>query len=221
MSDPTPSIPEYDYSLADRHGADASMAVRAVAHGLPAGALGLLGAIAAGAPGWVLVVAPLGAWAAASAVSFGVSELASRGVLAFLAPSGRSCPYQPTYSREEALAAAGDVDGALAAYERHIAAAPDDVEAYLAAAEMCARNGRPARAAELLAAARRVPTIPAARDLYATSRLVDLHIGPLADRGRAVVELRRLADRHPGTPEAAHAAAAMARLKAELFAGTR
>jgi len=57
-----------------------------------------------------------------------------------------------------------------------------------------------------------------ARELYATSRLVDLLLGPLGDRGRAVVELRRLAARHPGTPEATHAAKAIARLRAELFA---
>lgn len=79
-------------------------------------------------------------------------------------------------------AAAGDVDGALAGHERHLAAAPE---------------------------------------LYATSRLVDLLIGPLDDRGRAVAELRRLADRHPGTPEGAHAVTAIARHKAELFAGAR
>jgi hypothetical protein len=46
----------------------------------------------------------------------------------------------------------------------------------------------------------------------------DLFVGPLGDRGRAVVELPRLAERHAGTREAAQAPAAIARLRAELFA---
>lgn len=211
-------LPDYDVTLADRLGADASTNYRAVAWGMPFAALSLIAAILGHAPLWLLVLVPVGGWVLGSGAVVLVGELASRGVLAFVAPSGRSTPYQPSYSRMEALAAAGDVDGALAGYERHLAAAPHDAEAYLAAAELCVRSGRPARAAELFVAARRVPTIPPGRALYATSRLVDLLLGPLGDRGRAVVELRRLADRHPETPEGAHAVRAIARLKAELFA---
>jgi len=43
---------------------------------------------------------------------------------------------------------------------------------------------------------------------------VDLHLGPLADEGKAMVALRRLIDGYPDTREAAEAREALARLKA-------
>ena len=43
--------------------------------------------------------------------------------------------------------------------------------------------------------------------------LVDLHLGPLEDEGRALVELRRLIDGFPGTREAEMAREALAKLK--------
>ncbi len=41
----------------------------------------------------------------------------------------------------------------------------------------------------------------ATRELYATQRLADLYLGALGDDGRAMVELRRLVERFPGTRE--------------------
>ncbi|HKG92203.1 MAG TPA: hypothetical protein VKA84_09940, partial [Gemmatimonadaceae bacterium] len=58
-----------------------------------------------------------------------------------------------------------------------------------------------------------IPGVPAQRDLYASNRLVDLYRGPLGDEGRALVELRRLAERHPKSPEAAYAREAIAKMK--------
>ncbi len=133
---------------------------------------------------------------------------------AFIQPSGGTCPYETDHSYQESLAMRGDVDGALESYEALIAAQPSDVEARVKAAELCARSGRPADAARLLADLRRVPGVSRERDLYATSRLIDLLSGPLAEPGRALVELRRLADRHAGTREADAARGAIARIKA-------
>jgi hypothetical protein len=49
--------------------------------------------------------------------------------------------------------------------------------------------------------------------LYASQRLIDLYRGPLADEGRALVELRRLAETFPNSPAAAHAREAIRRIK--------
>jgi len=49
---------------------------------------------------------------------------------------------------------------------------------------------------------------------YASQKIVDVHLGPLADEGRALVALRRLIDGFPDSREAAEGRAALARLKA-------
>jgi hypothetical protein len=133
----------------------------------------------------------------------------------FIQPSGGTCPYETDHSYQESLAMRGDVEGALESYGALIAAQPSNVEARVKAAELCARSGRPADAARLLVEVRRVPDVSRERDLYATSRLIDLLNGPLGDPGRALVELRRLADQHAGTREAEAARGAIARIKAE------
>jgi hypothetical protein len=64
----------------------------------------------------------------------------------------------------------------------------------------------------------RIRQVPGARrpdELYASQRLIDLYLGPLQDPGRATVELRRLVERFPDTPDAAGARAALERLRAE------
>ena len=54
------------------------------------------------------------------------------------------------------------------------------------------------------------------RELYATQRLIDLYLGPLGDDVRALVELRRLVERFPGTKEAAAARNVLMRMKATV-----
>ena len=76
------------------------------------------------------------------------------------------------------------------------------------------RPPRPARAAELFGRmCSAFPASPPAPISTSSNRLVDLLVGPLADPGRAMVELRRLIERHPGTTAASHARDALARLK--------
>jgi hypothetical protein len=144
-----------------------------------------------------------------------VFEGAAEGVLAFLWPSGKSTPYAPSYSLEQSLAARGDVDGALRAYEDAIAANPHDPEPRVQAAEQYRSSGNAHRSAELLLELRRLPGLSRGRELYATQRLIDLYLGPLGDDGRAIVELRRLIERFPGTPEERGARDALARIKQE------
>jgi hypothetical protein len=52
--------------------------------------------------------------------------------------------------------------------------------------------------------------------VYASSRLADLYDGPLNEPGRALVELRRIIERYPGTAVATHARDALPKLKARL-----
>ena len=145
-------------------------------------------------------------------VSYRVAHGMATGVAAFLFPTGAGSPYESTYSSHDAKEAAGDVEGAIAAYEATLLATPGQVRAMRQAAELYVRAGNPARAAELFAEMRRASSAHDA-ELYATQRLADLYLGPLGNDGKAMVELRRLVERFPGTAEASGALAAIRRLK--------
>lgn len=137
----------------------------------------------------------------------------ARFIARFLAPSGSTTPYQPDFSYQKALAIRGDVEGAIESFEALLVAHPNDIEAFVEAAELNARSGRHQRAAELFLGARQIPGISRTRDIYASQRLVDLYLGPLANDGRALVELRRMSERFAGTDAATRAREAIARLK--------
>jgi hypothetical protein len=210
---------EYKRTLMDRLGPDVGAIIRAVAYGWPGGLVVAI-ALAAKGPGdglWRLLFALLGfvgGWALASLATYYVAHGSGKAVLSFVAPSGATTPYQRTFSQQEALAVAGRVDEALASYEDLVAADAADAEVRIAAAELYARTRRdPRRAEALYREARRVPGLPPVRDLWITNRLVDLYRGQLADDGRALVELRRIAERFPMSREAGFAREAIARLK--------
>ncbi|MEP6989655.1 MAG: hypothetical protein ABJA80_01905 [bacterium] len=136
-------------------------------------------------------------------------------VQAFIQPSGASTPYEQSFSYQEAMVMRGDVAGALESYECLIAEQPGNVACRLRAAEHYARIvGNPARAAELFREVRSTAGVPTREAIYASSRLVDLYEGALADPGRAAVELRRIIDQFPGSAMARHARTALPELKA-------
>lgn len=136
---------------------------------------------------------------------------------AFIQPSGDTTPYEQTFSYQEAMIMRGDIDGALESYEAIIAEQPTLVSARLAAAEHYARGNRnPARAAALFREVRAIPNVPIRDAIYSSSRLVDLYDGPLADPGRALVELRRIIELYPSAALATHARKALPALKARL-----
>lgn len=129
--------------------------------------------------------------------------------------TGSSTPYTEQYSYQQALVMQGRQDDALESFEAVIAEKPDSVDARIKAAERYARDkGNSARAAELFREVQRIPAVSAGEYIYATNRLVDLFTGPLQEPGRALVELRRLIERHPDSAAAAHARGALADLKA-------
>jgi len=144
---------------------------------------------------------------------FWFPHASSEGFLGFLWPNRGVAPRQASYSHIEAMAAGGDVAGALGAYEQVIAAEPTAVVPRAQAAELYARGADCARAAALFHEIRRVPGCTAQQDLYATQRLIDLYDGPLATPAKSLTELRRIVERHAGSREAPFARAALAKRK--------
>jgi hypothetical protein len=89
------------------------------------------------------------------------------------------------------------------------------VDVRIRCAELYAREAkRPDRAAELLRDAIRHPACTPSEEVYSANRLADLLSGPLGQPGRALVELRRLADRYPNSTVGERAREAIRTLKA-------
>jgi hypothetical protein len=176
-------------------------------------------ALAATAPFALIVAVVLGggAFVLSTRLTAGVGAVAK----AFTLPSGKSTPYEQTFSFQESLAIRGDVAGALESYEAIIAENPAAIPPRLKAAEHYARGNRdPKRAAELFREVRDIPGCPARDAVYASSRLADLYDGPLEEPGRALVELRRIIEQYPGSRVAEHARLALPALKARLQPGS-
>ena len=183
-------------------------------------AIGYLLARLLGLGGIAVVGMMIGVAAVSDTVVFFVAQhFAGAGATAltrFTHNDGSTTPYQRQFSYQEALAAKGLVEEALTSYEAEIVAAPTDLEAIVRTADLCLMHRtRPERAAELLRMLQRVPAAPPEKVLYATHRLVDLYLGPLDDRGKAIVELRRLIDNFPASQAARFARDALAKLRRE------
>lgn len=235
MRTPPPVLPEekdappgYQPGWFERAGPDAYLRLRASVFGLKVGAIVfsvlLITSLTGGVPSFSALLMMLGIGAAvgmlASYVTMKLSDGAGAVAQSFIQPSGNSTPYEQTFSYQEAMIMRGDFEGALQSYEAIIAEQPSLVAPRLRAAEHYARQGRnPNRAAELFREIRDLPAVPPRDVLYASSRLVDLYDGPLDDPGRAVVELRRIIERYPGSDLAKHARTALPALKARLEAG--
>ncbi len=208
-----------------RRGADSddrearnSATIGGVLLGLIFTGVGLLLGVLRGVQGFALIGTALAVGVVAGLfvrfMAIRVARGISTGIAAFLFPSGVSVPYEPTFSQHDALEASGDVAGAIAAYDATLAANPGNLIALRQAAELHVRATNPARAAELFTELRRASGGARDLELYATQRLADLYLGALGDDGRAMVELRRLVERFPGTREGDGARLALQRLKA-------
>ena len=217
--------PGYKRTWFDREGPDAGLRLKAAAYGamvtgITFSAL-MLFAAQGGRPGLGSLVGALVIAVMLGGTTFflGAKFADGAGAVAksFTMPSGNSTPYEQTFSFQEAMAAKGDVTGALESYEAIIAEQPLATAPRLRAAEHYAKGNRnPARAAELFRAVRETPGVSTRDTLYASSRLVDLYDGPLAEPGRALVELRRIIEKHPNSRAATEAREALSRLKARF-----
>jgi len=217
-SSPSQSKP-YQQTLFDRKGPAAADDLRALAYGLMVFALVISASLLIThrlSLGVIVVAAVLGA--VTGGVSLTLSSAAGAG-FHHVMMSGASTPYEEQFSYQESLVMRGLVDDALASYEAIIAERPTMIQARLRAAALYAsRGGNPRRAAELLRAVMSAQDISARDDIAASNRLIELLMGPLGEPGRAMVELRRLMDRHPGTDAAARAKLTLAELKEQVAA---
>jgi hypothetical protein len=214
----------YKTTFLDRHGPDSALVLRALGPAAMAGGLSLamfgLAGTKLGLSGPALIAFTLvGAFTLSGAAVLAAIK-AGRGagaVMRHVIEGGSSTPYEEQFSQEQALVMQRDYAAALALYEQRIAASPADPRARIAAADLYATQGaNPARAAALYREVQRMPALGSGHDVYVSNRLADLYLGPLGAPGRALVELRRLVDRYPGSAVADHARAALATLKADV-----
>lgn len=135
-------------------------------------------------------------------------------------PSGDSTAYAPTFSQIEAIEIRGDLEGAAQAWTDACREHATNAIVWVKAGDFHLRVRKdPATALTHFRTVRDLPGASSELVRYAQAKIVDLHLGPLADEGRALVEMRRLIDRFPGTLEAEQARATLARLKAERSGG--
>ncbi len=209
---------EYKPTWFDKHGPEGAMALRT----LPYAVIGFVFAFGA-----VLAISGFHWWSLPAGLAAGLFAgyfpiMLGHGAgrtYQHLMMDGTSTPYVEQYSYQQALVMRGEVDAALESFEAVIASQPAAVVPRVKAAELYVRERQNhARAAELFREIQRIPSVATGEDVYATNRLVDLLIGPLNDPGRALVELRRLADRYPSTPAAENARQALATLKGRMNA---
>lgn len=211
---------QYKPTLFDRHGPAAEGILKAWGYGLLV--FGLVSGVLIMQIGFVWWELPLGA--GFGALAGGSGWLAGHifgTAWKHVAVDGSSTPYERQFSYEQSLVMQGRVDDALASYEAVIATEPELIAARVKAAELYVKEKQDYhRAAELFRDVLRMPSISAGDDVYATNRLVDLYLGPLSEPGRAMVELRRLADTRPGTAAADHARRSLADLKSRMDVGS-
>lgn len=204
---------EYQPTIFDRYGADAALGLRAAGYGLMV--FGLVTGVVivkVGFHWWTLPMALIGGSICAG-VSWWLSENAGKAWKTVLV-DGASTPSVEQYSYQDSLIMRGEIDEAIASFEAIATAHPGAVTPRVKAAELYIKERQNyQRAAELFREAQRSSAISSGEDIYIANRLADLYAGPLGERGRALIELRRVIDRHHGTPAAGLARRALRDLK--------
>jgi hypothetical protein len=207
---------EYKPTLFDKHGPMAGMYIQSTGYGVLAFIL-TFGVTSMHGVSWKTFAGSLGAGILTGGLGPLLGFLASRGAT-HIVFGGSTTPYIPQHSYQDSLIQQGRVAEALESFEALIAEQPAAADVRIRAAELYAKNESSIkRAAELFREIQQIEGVSVGNDVYATNRLVDLFIGPLGNPSRALVELRRLIDRYPGTSAAAQARQALAILKARYL----
>jgi len=185
---------------------------------------GVLGSLKLGLTGFPLILFTLiGGFTLAAVGLFTGYKLgeAAGSVAQRVYMGGGNTPYEEQFSQEQALVMQRDYAAALALYEQRIAATLAEPRVRMAAADLYVTHGQnPVRAAELYREVQRIPNVMSGHDIYVSNKLADLYLGPLEAPGKALVELRRLVDRYPGSTAARYARTAIANLKPDILRGS-
>jgi hypothetical protein len=124
--------------------------------------------------------------------------------------------YANEHSEIMTLEVRGDFKGAVAAWEAVAIAEPGNPWPLIRSAELYSDQlDDPAMALERFRLARTLPAIKPELKLYTSQKVIDLLLGPMNDKGRALVELRMLIDQWPDSREAVGARDALRNLKAQ------
>lgn len=203
-----PDRPSYKLTLFDREGPDAGIRIQAFFRSMAAGGISFPMFLALGAlwgfPPLLRIAFTIGAsltvWYLSFKFTMRVMDTTGEAVRVVMA-GGSSTPYTEQHSFEQTLVMQGRLPEALESLEAKIADPESTVDVRIRAAELYTREAkRPDRAAELLRDAIRHPKCTSGEEVYAAFRLSDLLSIHLGQPGRALVELRRIADRYKGTP---------------------
>lgn len=212
----------YKRTLFDREGPDAALRIRVITYGAMAGGVSLP-IVAAFAFKLELRGGPFIAFmiGVPIAIGFIVRTLmwrimfGSEKVVRVMLEGGSSTPYTEQYSYQQTLVMQGRLDEALKSYEAIIAEPQSTTDVRIRAAELYVREAKNhKRASELLQEVLRHPGCTSGEEIYAANRLADLLSNHLGEPGKALVQLRRLADRYTGTPAGDRARDAIRALKA-------
>ena len=211
----------YKRTLFDREGPDAGIKIKAYSYAVIAGGVSIpmfagfgilyglsvpkfIALLVLGPPAMTVIVAKLALRAMRGVDVVGHAILAGTN----------STPYTEQYSYQQTLVMQGRLNEALESYEAIIAEAGSTLDVRIRAAELYVREAKnPKRAAELLQEVIRHPACTAGEEVYAANRLADLLSNHLGEPGKALVQLRRLADRYTGTPTGDRAREAIRALK--------
>lgn len=163
---------------------------------------------------WTLPVAAVAGFFLAKLVGVMVFSGSGKAAQSIYMPATTGA-WRATHSHIDAMQANGKHRAAADAWDHVAMTEPKNPWPLLRAGEIYYRElGEPGTALERFRLARDLPMIGPEQHLYASQKVIDLHLGPLRDEGRALVELRRLIEKHPDTPEAEGARAAIQGLKA-------
>jgi tetratricopeptide (TPR) repeat protein len=207
---------DYKPTFLDRHGPEGIQQAVAVTWGAAVFVIAFVALLShVGHPSLFMVIACAAAALAVASAGVVLSHGAGWTWKRFMV-DGTSTPYVEQYSYQQSLVMQGRLDEALASFEAIIAEQPEAIDPRLRAAELYDRDKKNyPRAASLFREVQRIEGVSTGQFVYVTNRLADLYNGPLKQPGKALVELRRLIDRAPGTPAADHARVALARLKSD------
>jgi hypothetical protein len=165
--------------------------------------------------GWLFPIGGFAGYWIGKTIGYAVVQGSGATAQAFTLPATTGF-YANEHSEIMTLEARGDFKGAVSAWEAVAIAEPGNPWPVVRSAELYGRElNEPALALERFRMARAMREVNPELNRYVSQKIVDLLLGPLGDRGRAMVELRMLVDKYPDSREAAGARDALRNLKAQ------